>query len=108
MASVDYLIIAAYFCLVVYIGSRARRFVHTSEDYFLSGRSLPLWMTGLSFMAANLGSFELMGFAASAVKYGMFTAQLYWLGSVPAMIFAGLVMVPVFYSSNVRSVPEFL
>jgi solute:Na+ symporter, SSS family len=108
MQLLDYAIVAVYFCLVIYVGSRARRFVRTSEDFFLSGRSLPLWLTGTAFMAANLGSFELMGFAANAVKYGMFTAQLYWFGSVPAMIFAGLVMVPAFYAAKVRSVPEFL
>lgn len=108
MTALDYGVIAAYFCLVVYVAARARRHVHTSEDFFLSGRSLPLWMTSIAFMAANLGSFELMGFTANAVKYGMFTAQLYWFGSVPAMIFAGLVMVPAFYAANVRSVPEFL
>lgn len=108
MQILDYVVIAIYFCIVVYVGLRAGRFVHTSEDFFLSGRSLPLWLTSTAFMAANLGSFELMGFTANAVKYGMFTAQLYWLGSVPAMIFAGLVMTPAFYAANVRSVPEFL
>lgn len=108
MGALDYSVIGAYFCLVVYIGAKARRHVRTSEDFFLSGRNLPLWMTSIAFMAANLGSFELMGFAANAVKYGMFTSQLYWFGSVPAMIFAGLVMVPAFYAAKVRSVPEFL
>jgi SSS family solute:Na+ symporter len=108
MGAWDYSIIAAYFGLVIYIGAKARKHVRTSDDFFLSGRSLPLWMTSIAFMAANLGSFELMGFAANAVKYGMFTAQLYWWGSVPAMVFAGLVMVPAFYSAKVRSVPEFL
>jgi SSS family solute:Na+ symporter len=108
MTLLDYLVIAAYFLLVVYIGLRARRSVSTSDDFFLAGRGLPLWLTGLSFMAANLGSFELMGFVATAAKYGMFTAQLYWWGSVPAMIFAGLVMVRCFYATKVRSVPEFL
>jgi len=104
----DYAILVAYFLIVVYIGVRTRRSVHTSDDFFLSGRSLPAWITGLAFMAANLGSFELMGFAANGAKYGMFTNQLYWLGSVPAMIFAGLVMVRIFYGAKVRSVPEFL
>jgi SSS family solute:Na+ symporter len=108
MSRVDYGILAAYFLTVLYIGARTRRSVHTSDDFFLSGRSLPSWITGLAFMAANLGSFELMGFAANGAKYGMFTNQLYWLGSVPAMIFAGLVMVRLFYASKVRSVPEFL
>lgn len=108
MHALDYGIIAAYFCTVVLIGLSTRRSVHSSEDFFLSGRSLPAWITGLAFMAANLGAFELMGFAANGAKYGMFTNQLYWIGSVPAMIFASLVMIPFFYGSKVRSVPEFL
>src|SRR3984957_4146469 len=108
MGIFDYAILAVYFLIVVYIGVRTRRSVHTSDDFFLSGRSLPAWITGLAFMAANLGSFELMGFAANGAKYGMFTNQLYWLGSVPAMIFASLVMVRVFHRAGVRSVPEFL
>jgi SSS family solute:Na+ symporter len=104
----DYAVIGIYLLVVIFIGFRARRSVHTSADFFLSGRSLPAWITGLAFMAANLGSFELMGFAANGAKYGMFTNQLSWIGSVPAMVFAGLVMVPFFYRSGVRSVPEFL
>ena len=108
MGIFDYAVIAVYFLVVLFIGLRTRKSVHTSDDFFLSGRSLPAWITGLAFMAANLGSFELMGFAANGAKYGMFTNQLYWLGSVPAMIFAGLVMVRVFHRANVRSVPEFL
>jgi len=108
MGRFDYLIAGAYFLAVLYVGARARRSVRTADDFFLSGRSLPLWITGLSFMAANLGSFELMGFAANAAKYGVFTAQLYWIGSVPAMIFSGLVMIRIFYLAKVRSVPEFL
>ncbi|HWB95345.1 MAG TPA: sodium/solute symporter [Bryobacteraceae bacterium] len=108
MTSLDYAVLAAYFLVVIAIGLRTRRSVHTSDDFFLSGRSLPSWITGLAFMAANLGSFELMGFAANGAKYGMFTNQLYWIGSVPAMIFAGLVMVRFFYNAKIRSVPEFL
>ena len=108
MVGLDYAVLVVYFAVVLYIGLRTRRSVHTSDDFFLSGRSLPAWITGLAFMAANLGSFELMGLAANGAKYGMFTNQLYWIGSVPAMIFAGLVMVRFFYASKVRSVPEFL
>ncbi len=108
MHALDYGVILAYFCTVVVIGLLTRRSVHTSEDFFLSGRSLPAWITGLAYMAANLGAFELMGFAANGAKYGMFTNQLYWIGSVPAMIFCGLVMVRFFYGTKVRSVPEFL
>jgi len=108
MQIADYAVIGVYLLVVVFIGLRARRTVHTSADFFLSGRSLPASITGLAFMAANLGSFELMGFAANGAKYGMFTNQLYWIGSVPAMVFASLVMVPFFYRTGVRSVPEFL
>jgi SSS family solute:Na+ symporter len=108
MSIYDYPILILYFLAVILIGLRTRKSVHTSDDFFLSGRSIPAWITGLAFMAANLGSFELMGFAANGAKYGMFTNQLCWLGSVPAMIFSSLVMVRVFYCANVRSVPEFL
>lgn len=104
----DYLVIAAYFAVVVYIGLRARRSVHDSEDFFLSGRSLPAVVTGIAFVAANMGSFELMGASATAAKYGMFAVQLSWIGCVPAMIFSGLVMARFFYSSKARSVPEYL
>jgi SSS family solute:Na+ symporter len=108
MHPVDYLIVSGYCALVLYIGVRLKGRVHSGEDFFLSGRSLPVWITGISYMAANLGSLELMGFVANGAKYGMFTAQLYWIGSVPAMIFAGLVMTPFFYRNNVKSVPEYL
>lgn len=108
MHTADYCILAAYFGLVLFIGIRLKNKVRTSEDFFLSGRSLSSWITGISYMSANLGSLELMGFVANGAKYGMFTAQLYWLGSVPAMIFAGLVMMPLFYRSRVKSVPEYL
>jgi solute:Na+ symporter, SSS family len=108
MGAYDYAVVILYFLAVLLIGLRTSKSVHTSKDFFLSGRSLPAWITGLAFMAANLGSFELMGFAANGAKYGMFTNQLCWIGSVPAMIFSGLVMVRIFYGSEVRTVPEFL
>lgn len=108
MRIADYAVIAIYLVVVITIGLRAGRSVRTSADFFLSGRSLPASITGLAFMAANLGSFELMGYAANGAKFGMFTNQLAWIGSVPAMIFASLVMVPFFYRTGVRSVPEFL
>ena len=104
----DYLIILAYFAVVIYIGLRTKRRVHSSEDFFLSGRSLPALTTGIAFVAANMGSFELMGAAANGAKYGMFSTQLAWIGCVPAMIFSGLVMVRFFYGSRARSVPEYL
>ncbi|HEX5482487.1 MAG TPA: sodium/solute symporter [Terriglobia bacterium] len=108
MHSADYLVIVAYFAIVVYIGLRTRRSVHGSEDFFLSGRSLPALVTGIAFVAANMGSFELMGASATAAKYGMFAVQLSWIGCVPAMIFSGLIMARFFYSSKARSVPEYL
>jgi solute:Na+ symporter, SSS family len=104
----DYFVLGGYFVLVLGIGALLKGRIQSSEDFFLSGRSLPSWITGISYMAANLGSLELMGFVANGAKYGMFTNQLYWIGSVPAMIFAGLVMTPFFYRNNVRSVPEYL
>lgn len=104
----DYLILGAYFAVVVGVGLYFKRQIRTSEDYFLAGRRLPSWITGISYMAANLGSLELMGFVANGAKYGMFTNQLYWIGSIPAMIFAGLVVMPFFYNSKIRSVPEYL
>jgi solute:Na+ symporter, SSS family len=104
----DYLVLGGYFALVLFIGAFLKDRIKSGEDFFLSGRSLPSWVTGISYMAANLGSLELMGFVANGAKYGMFTNQLYWIGSVPAMIFAGLVMTPFFYRNKVKSVPEYL
>lgn len=108
MHTLDYLVIAAYFGIVIYIGLRTRQAVHNSEDFFLSGRSLPVAITSVAFVAANMGSFELMGASATGAKYGMFVTQLSWIGCVPAMIFSGLVMARFFYGSRVRSVPEYL
>jgi SSS family solute:Na+ symporter len=108
MHPLDYLVLGGYFALVLYIGVRLKGRIHSGEDFFLSGRSLSPWVTGISYMAANLGSLELMGFVANGAKYGMFTNQLYWIGSIPAMIFAGLVMAPFFYRNKVKSVPEYL
>jgi SSS family solute:Na+ symporter len=108
MRPLDYLVILAYFGVVIYLGLRARRSVHSSEDFFLSGRSLPVAITSVAFVAANMGSFELMGASATGAKYGMFATQLSWIGCVPAMIFSGLVMTRFFYGSKARSVPEYL
>ena len=108
MHTADYLVIVAYFAVVIYIGLRTKKSVHDSEDFFLSGRSLPAVITGIAFVAANMGSFELMGASATAAKYGMFAVQLSWIGCVPAMIFSGLVMARFFYGSKARSVPEYL
>jgi solute:Na+ symporter, SSS family len=106
--SLDYTILAIYFVLVVTIGILARRAIATSEDFFLSGRSLPAWVTGLAFISANLGAIEILGMAANGGQYGWSTVHFYWIGAVPAMIFLGLVMMPFYYGSRVHSVPEYL
>ncbi|MFF1448741.1 sodium:solute symporter family protein [Streptomyces sp. NPDC058274] len=104
----DYTILAIYFVVVLGIGFAARRSVKTSLDFFLSGRSLPAWVTGLAFIAANLGATEILGMAATGAQYGVAVVHWYWIGAIPAMVFLGLVMMPFYYGSKVRSVPEFL
>ena len=101
-------LLAIYFALVITIGVLARRAIATSEDFLLSGRSLPAWVTGIAFISANLGAIEILGMAANGAQYGIATVHFYWIGAVPAMIFLGLVMMPFYYGSRVRSVPEFL
>jgi solute:Na+ symporter, SSS family len=105
---VDYAILAIYFVFVLGIGFAARRYIKTSLDYFLSGRSLPAWITGLAFISANLGALELLGMAANGAQFGYATVHYYWIGAVPAMVFLGLVMMPFYYGAKVRSVPEYL
>jgi solute:Na+ symporter, SSS family len=104
----DYFIVAIYFVVVVGIGLMARRQVSTSLDFFLSGRSLPAWVTGLAFISANLGAVEIMGMSANGAQFGMATVHYFWIGAVPAMLFLGIVMMPFYYGSGVRSVPEFM
>ncbi|MFI9614897.1 sodium:solute symporter family protein [Streptomyces sp. NPDC052023] len=104
----DYTLLGIYFVVVLGIGFAARRSVKTSLDFFLSGRSLPAWVTGLAFIAANLGATEILGMAANSAQYGVYTTHWYWIGAIPAMVFLGLVMMPFYYGSKVRSVPEFL
>jgi SSS family solute:Na+ symporter len=104
----DYLILAIYFATVLGIGFAARRAIKTSADFFLSGRSMPAWVTGLAFVSANLGALEIIGMAANGAQYGLLTLHYYWIGAVPAMVFLGIVMMPFYYGSKVRSVPEFL
>ncbi|WP_459721517.1 sodium:solute symporter family protein [Actinophytocola sp. KF-1] len=106
--AVDYVLLAIYFALVLGIGYMARRHVSSSIDFFLSGRSLPAWVTGLAFISANLGAIEVMGMSANGAQYGMPTAHYFWIGAVPAMLFLGVVMMPFYYGSKVRSVPEFM
>src|SRR5688500_5889430 len=105
---VDYLIVGIYFLVVLGIGVLARRQVSDSIDFFLSGRSLPAWVTGLAFISANLGAVEIMGMSASGAEFGLPTVHYFWIGAIPAMLFLGVVMMPFYYGSRVRSVPEFM
>ncbi|MFI5608982.1 sodium:solute symporter family protein [Amycolatopsis sp. NPDC051903] len=105
---IDYIELAFYFVLVLGIGYLARRQVSSSLDFFLSGRSLPAWVTGLAFISANLGAIEVMGMSANGAEYGLPTAHYFWIGAIPAMLFLGVVMMPFYYGSKVRSVPEFM
>jgi len=105
---VDYLIVGLYFAFVLGIGLAARRAVSDSIDFFLSGRSLPAWVTGLAFISANLGAVEIMGMSANGAQFGLPTVHYFWVGAIPAMLFLGVVMMPFYYGSKVRSVPEFM
>jgi SSS family solute:Na+ symporter len=105
---IDYVILGIYFVVVLGIGFVARLAIKTDLDFFLSGRSLPAWITGLAFIAANLGALEILGQAANGAQYGVAAVHYYWLGAVPAMVFLGLVMMPFYYGAKVRSVPEYL
>jgi SSS family solute:Na+ symporter len=107
-SALDYAILAVYFAVVLGIGLVARLTIKTDIDFFLSGRSLPAWITGLAFIAANLGALEILGMAANGAQYGIATVHFYWIGAVPAMVFLGLVMMPFYYGAKVRSVPEYL
>jgi len=108
LAPVDYVILSLYFAFVLGIGWIVKRKVTTSEDFLTSGRSVPVWITSLAFIAANLGAQEVIGMCASGAKYGIMTAHFYWLGAVPAMLFVGVFMMPFYYGSRARSVPEYL
>ncbi len=108
LALVDYFILALYFVFVLGIGWLIRRRVSTSADFLTSGRSVPVWITSLAFLAANLGAQEVIGMCASGAKYGIMTAHFYWIGAVPAMLFIGVFMMPFYYGSRARSVPEYL
>ncbi|MGA9858057.1 MAG: sodium:solute symporter family protein, partial [Solirubrobacteraceae bacterium] len=107
-STIDYVILAIYFVVVLGIGFVARLSIKTDLDFFLSGRSLPAWITGLAFIAANLGALEILGQAANGAQYGVAAVHYYWLGAVPAMVFLGIVMMPFYYGAKVRSVPEYL
>src|SRR6478609_3667588 len=108
LSPVDLLIIGIYFLMVLGIGLYLKRFTKTGEDFFLAGRDMSAWIAGLSFVAANLGSLELMGWAGSAYQYGILATHWYWIGAIPAMLFLGLVMMPFYYISKTHSVPGYL
>ena len=108
LGAVDYAIIGVYFIFVLGVGWGLRRQTKTSSDFFLSGRSLPAWVTGIAFISANLGAQEVIGMGASGAKYGIATSHFYWVGAIPAMVFVGLFMMPFYYGSRARSVPEYL
>jgi SSS family solute:Na+ symporter len=108
LAPVDILILVLYFALVVFIGFYAKGQSNTSEEFFLAGREMTAWIAGLSFVSANLGSLELMGWAGAAYQYGMLAAHWYWVGAIPAMLFLGIVMMPFYYISKTHSVPGYL
>jgi SSS family solute:Na+ symporter len=108
LLTIDYTILIAYVAFVIGIGWALSRYMKTSADFLTSARSIPTWVTGLAFISANLGALELVGMAASGAKYGISTAHFYWLGAIPAMIFLAVFMMPFYYGSKARSVPEYL
>jgi SSS family solute:Na+ symporter len=108
LTSVDWLIMLLYFVFVLGIGFALKRYMKTSKDFFQAGRALPAWICGLAFISANLGAQEVIGMGASGAKYGLETAHFYGIGAIPAMIFVGIFMMPFYYGSKARSVPEFL
>src|SRR5262245_21875297 len=105
---VDWAVMAIYFVFVLGIGFWLKSSIKTSTDFFLSGRSIPAWITGLAFISANLGAQEVIGMGAMGAKYGIATSHFYWIGAIPAMVFVGIFMMPFYYGSKVRSVPEYL
>src|SRR5437868_11169712 len=108
LTAVDLLIIVSYVAFVLAIGVLLKDRVAHSADFFLAGRSIPAWVAGLAFMSANMGAQEVVGMAASGAKYGLATSHFYWIGAIPAMVFLGLFMMPLYYGSRARSVPEYL
>ncbi len=108
LSYIDWLIMLVYFSFVLGIGFALKRYMRTSNDFFLAGRSIPAWVCGLAFISANLGAQEVIGMGASGAKYGIVTSHFYWIGAVPAMVFVGVFMMPFYYGSRARSVPEYL
>src|SRR5438477_2411882 len=108
LAPVDLAILVFYFALVLVIGFYLKKYTKSGEDFFLAGREMTAWVAGLAFISANLGSLELMGWAANAYQYGILAAHWYWVGAIPAMLFLGIVMIPFYYISKTHSVPGYL
>ena len=108
LSTVDLVIVVFYFGLVLAIGWYLKRQANTSEDFFLAGREMTAWVAGLSFLSANLGALELMGWAAASYQYGILAAHWYWIGAIPAMLFLAIVMMPFYYISKTHSVPGYL
>jgi SSS family solute:Na+ symporter len=108
MTGIDWSILCLYFVFVLGIGIALKSSMKTSTDFFLAGRAIPAWVCGLAFMSANLGAQEVIGMGASGAKYGIATSHFYWIGAIPAMVFVGLFMMPFYYGSRARSVPEYL
>src|SRR4030066_1135766 len=106
--AVDYTVIAGYILVMILVGYSLKKYMKTGEDFFLSGRSLPSWITGLAFLSANLGALEVIGMVANSAKYGIATVHFYWVGAIPALVFPGLFRVPFSSGSRVRTVPEYL
>ena len=108
LALIDYVLLLIYFVFVLGIGFALRRSATSTGEFFMAGRSIPAWITGLAFISANLGAQEVMGMGASGAKYGMMTSHFYWVGAIPAMVFIGIFMMPFYYGSRATSVPEYL
>lgn len=108
MHALDYALLFIYFAFVLGIGWMVKRSIRSSEDFFQAGRSIPAWIAGLAFISANLGAIEILGFAANGAQYGWASVHYYWIGAIPAMVFLGIVMMPFYYGSNIKSVPEYL
>ncbi|MGB7568536.1 MAG: hypothetical protein WBM07_11800, partial [Chitinivibrionales bacterium] len=108
VGAIDYSIMVIYIAFVLGIGFVLKRYMKSSKDFLESGRSIPAWITGLAFISTNLGALEVMGMGASGAKYGIATCHFYWVGAIPAMVFLGVFMMPFYYGSKARSVPEYL
>ena len=104
----DVVLLVIYVVFVLAMGFVLRRRISGGDDFLLSGRAIPAWIGGLAFLSANLGAQEMIGMAASGAKYGLLTSHFYWIGAIPAMVFVGVFMMPFYYGSRARSVPEYL